>query len=862
MAAFERVLSGIPQMDQAFDNIRLGDNVVWQVSDLSEFRTFVEPYVEQAKQDGRNIIYIRFAAHEPILIEENGIKVYQVKLSHRFETFTIEIHRIIEKEGRDAFYVFDCLSELQVAWSTDLMMGNFFRVTCPFLFQLDTVAYFPILRGRHSFQAVAKIRETTQLFLDVYSDEKSLYVHPLKVWNRYSPTMFLPHAYIPAEGIFKPLTDGVSTSRFYAVLNRKDGYNAQHSQDSYDRFFDLAKLQYERSELSSDTFQIMCKTMMTRDEKMREMVYSAFTPEDLFHIRARMIGSGMIGGKACGMLLARKLVERELENAGAVMEPHDSFYIGSDVFYTYIVANGFWNMRIRQRSEEEYFSIAPKLQEALRTGNFPKDIEEQFIQMLEYYGQSPIIVRSSSILEDGFGNAFAGKYESVFCVNQGELEDRLKAFEDAVRTVYASTMDNSALEYRKQRGLADRDEQMALLVQRVSGSSYDGFFMPDAAGVGYSYSSYKVSSDMKPEEGMLRVVMGLGTRAVDRTNGDYPCIIGLSCAQEALKKKPEERQKYSQHNIDVLDTIEGKLSTKTLTNLGIEGKSRLVEHDYELERMFRERGQSRDIYLITCKGFIRNEKLIHTMKRILSILQEHYEYPVDIEFTVNFGEKEDFVINLLQCRPLQLGKNYNYKIKEELPKMQKENVLLHIKNASMGHSRMEEITHVVYIDPQAYYTFQYYSKPLVARAVGEVNRYYKEKGMHLLLLTPGRIGTSSPELGVPVVFADICNFMGICEISYSKAGYCPELSFGSHMFQDLVEADIYYGAIYENEKTCIWNPMLLDESRNCYSKIMAQISPQMQELAEIIHVYDCRDLGILFYHNEEKEETICGIPEK
>lgn len=862
MAAFERILSGIPQMDEAFHNIRLGDNVVWQVSDLSEFRAFVMPYVEQAKRDKRNLIYIRFAAHEPIITDTEGVKVYQVKLSHRFETFTIEIHRIIEKEGRDAFYVFDCLSELQVAWSTDLMMGNFFRVTCPFLFQLDTVAYFPILRGRHSFQAVAKIRETTQLLLDVYSDEKCLYVHPLKVWNRYSPTMFLPHAYIPSEGTFKPLTDGVSTSRFYTVLNKKDGYKAQHHRDSYDRFFDFARLQYDRSELSSDTFQTMCKTMMTRDEKLREMVYTAFTPEDLFHIRARMIGSGMIGGKACGMLLARKLVEREMENAQAVLEPHDSFYIGSDVFYTYIVSNGFWDMRIRQRSEKEYFTIAPKLQEALRNGKFPQDIEEQFIQMLEYYGQSPIIVRSSSLLEDGFGNAFAGKYESVFCVNQGELEERLQAFEDAVRTVYASTMDISALEYRRQRGLADRDEQMALLVQRVSGSSYDGFFMPDAAGVGYSYSSYKVCEEMKPEEGMLRVVMGLGTRAVDRTNGDYPCIIGLSCPEEALKKRAEDRQKYSQHNIDVLDTREGSLSTKTLSVLGMEGKSRLVEHDYELERMFRERGQNRNIYHISCKGFIQNKNLMHTMKRILQILQEHYEYPVDIEFTVNFGEQEDYVVNLLQCRPLQLGKNYTCEISEDIPKMRENEVLFHIKSASMGHSRVEDITHVIFIDPQAYYSFPYYSKPLVARAVGELNRYYKEKGMHILLLTPGRIGTSSPELGVPVVFADICNFMGICEISYSKAGYCPELSFGSHMFQDLVEADIYYGAIYENERTQVWNPKLFGEERNCYSEIMEEISPQMVELAEIIHVYDTRELGLLFYHNAKKEETVCGVREK
>ena len=173
MAAFDKVLSGIPDLDRALDFIRLGDNVVWRVSSLDEFRFFADPFVEQAKKDKRKIIYFRFASHPELVKECSEVKRVCVPLSHRFETFTVEIHRVIEQEGRDAFYVFDCLSELQTAWATDLMMGNFFRVTCPFLFILDTVAFFPIIRGRHSFHAINKISNTTQLFLDVYSEPDS-----------------------------------------------------------------------------------------------------------------------------------------------------------------------------------------------------------------------------------------------------------------------------------------------------------------------------------------------------------------------------------------------------------------------------------------------------------------------------------------------------------------------------------------------------------------------------------------------------------------------------------------------------------------------------------------------------------------
>ena len=209
MAAFDRILSGIPEMDTAFDNIRLGDNVVWRVSDLSQFRLFMEPYVEQAVHDRRRIIYFRFANHEPLIADRPEVKTVQLPLSHRFETFTVDIHNIIEQEGKDAFYVFDCLSDLQAAWATDLMMGNFFRVTCPFLFILDTVAFFPIIRGKHSVAAVNKILNTTQLFIDVYADSRNIYVRPEKVWNRNSDTMFLPHTYEPDTRHFRPILDGV-----------------------------------------------------------------------------------------------------------------------------------------------------------------------------------------------------------------------------------------------------------------------------------------------------------------------------------------------------------------------------------------------------------------------------------------------------------------------------------------------------------------------------------------------------------------------------------------------------------------------------------------------------------------------------
>ncbi|MBQ6351024.1 MAG: phosphoenolpyruvate synthase [Methanobrevibacter sp.] len=878
MAAFDRVKSGIPGLDKALDNIRLGDNVVWNVTNLNEFSYFVNPYVKQAKEDKRNLIYIRFANHPPLIdmteedfrlleieqdnpdtefamIERDGIKIYLVNPYNQFETFTLEVHRIIEKEGFDAFYVFDCLSDLQAVWSTDLMMGNFFKVTCPFLFQLDTVAFFPIIRGRHSYDAIAKIRETTQLFLNSYSNSpEEVYIAPLKVWNRYSQTMFLGHKFNPRTGSVKVLQDGQELSRYYKTVNDSDKYQNGQTLDSWERYMLQVKMMYEEGKNIDDECDKICELMMTKDEKMLSKIREYFTFEDYISIYNRRVGSGLVGGKTCGMLLARKIIEKncpEIYNNN--FEQDDSFYIGSDLFYSYIVSNDLWDLRVKQRTPEGYYKYGKELEEALKTGTFSDAIKKEFIHILDYFGQNPIIVRSSSFLEDGYGNAFAGKYESVFCVNRGSLEERLAAFEEAVKIVYSSTMNISALEYRKLNDLDDTDEQMALLVQRVSGSYHGDYLFPTAAGVGFSYSPYSPLPDMDNTKGMLRLVMGLGTKAVDRTKKDYPRIINLDKPEVTLMKDIKEKHRYSQHYLDVIDFKNNSLHDIPVDD-GLDviprySKKVLIEHDREAERMFRERGQRREIVFVNCEGIVKNQEFIDNMKEILNTLETAYDYPVDIEYTVNVGEDNSFNINLLQCRPLQVSTN-----NEAIEMPEDKNVFFHIKESSMGMSRKNEIGVMCYVDPHKYYEYPYAQKSSIPRIISDVNAYCKNNDKTAILIVPGRIGTSSPELGIPVVFADISHFSAILEESYSEVGYMPELSFGSHMFQDLVEAEIYYGALFENEKNLQFNRDMIYE----YPNILKDINPNLnEEIYDMIQVVDFGENKAELYHDMNKDETMC-----
>jgi len=592
---------------------------------------------------------------------------------------------------------------------------------------------------------------------------------------------------------------------------------------------------------------------------MASLIKEEFSPEDYFYIKERMIGTGTIGGKACGMLLARKMVANYLPEYGKYLEPQDSYYIGTDIFYSYIVENKLWKLRILQRSEEHYFDKAEELRNAILNGKFPESVRAQFRRMLDYFGQIPIIVRSSSFLEDGFGNAFAGKYESVFCVNACSPEDRLLQFEDAVRRVYASTMDRSALEYRKQRGLDKMDEQMAILVQRVSGTKFDKYYMPCAAGVGFSYSVYRWSDELSAEAGLLRLVAGLGKKAVDRTGVDYPRLVNLDSPQSTTLIRSSDKHRFSQRRMDVIDLQKNEVREISVSDLIPELPDwylkLICEHDYETERMFYESGRPRSILFVSCDEIVKKKELMKMMKDILSTLEEHYGNPVDIEYTINFRKDGAFTVNILQCRPMsvwQSGTN------QEIPEIEKDKTLLKVNQTFMGNSSKIDIDVVVWIDSKKYHCYPYNQKSSICSVISKINKYYAGTDKKLMLVSPGRIGTSSPDLGVPVEFSDISNFKILCEYADTEIGFIPELSYGSHMFQDIVETEMFYVAVMGTEQN--GTEIFRKEFFRDEISVLKYIVPNAENYSDIIKVYEFSSAKSLkLYADFKKRTVICGI---
>ncbi|NLE65005.1 MAG: pyruvate, phosphate dikinase [Elusimicrobia bacterium] len=860
--------TGLRGLDHILRGVRLGDNVVFRVDTIEEYRRLVIPFAEAAQGRDKPLVYFRFADHPDLLPEAIRARRYVLHPQAGFETFITEILDVIERCGKGAFYVFDSLSELAVDWSSDRMLGNFFMITCPYLFELDTVAYFALLRNQHTALATDAIQRTAQVVLDVYQNNGTFYVHPLKVDGRHSPTMYMLHKWEGA--MFIPVTRSAEITEILAGLPHPWlDFSLQH-RDIWTRHLMRAQ-ELVRDEGSGpaaalkdrEFFLHLLRMLVTRDPQLLSLAEKYLDMTDVVNIGKRMIGTGLIGGKSAGMLIARAVLRKTDPAWEDKLEAHDSFFIGADVFYTYLIRNKCWWIRRRLKTADDGLRMAAEARERILSGEFTDDTRAQFMGMLQYFGQAPIIVRSSSLLEDAYGNAFSGKYDSVFCANQGTPEERLKNFMAAVRTVYASTMSPEALAYRAHWGLMDRDEQMGLLVQRVSGAVYGTRCFPQVAGVGFSYNPFVWSRDIDPEAGMLRIVFGLGTRAVDRIDDDYTRIVALNAPSRRPEMSGGDVRKYTQHKVDVLDLQANTHASCDFADAvgGVPGLPLEIfaSRDPEMERYAVTEGRQ-DLFpwVLTFDDLLSRREFVEDMRGLLKTLQEAYAYPVDIEFTANFTDESQYRINLLQCRPFQVKGNI---LSIEKPgAIDPEGIILESSGPVIGSSRAITVDRLIYVVPEAYAKLNESQRYSVARLVGRLTHLKEgERVPTILLAGPGRWATTTPFLGVPVSFAEISRVSVLCEIAVMHAGLAPEISLGTHFFNDLVEADMLYFGLHPDREGNILDPGFFGRVPNS----LARLLPDAERWGDVVRVIETSSvgegMGVHFHTDVLKQSAVCYL---
>jgi pyruvate,water dikinase len=567
--------------------------------------------------------------------------------------------------------------------------------------------------------------------------------------------------------------------------------------------------------------------------------------QDFVSLLSRTIGpargNGKLGGKAAGLFRAERILMNARPDHVVLrnLAVPKTWYITSDGIIDFLHFNALEEMpMIKYRDPAEIRKEYLYLEQIYKNSALSPEIIAGLNMALDDFGDKPLIVRSSSLLEDSLGSSFAGKYKSLFVANQGTKRERLAALVDAIVEVYASVFGPDPLEYRRERGLLDFNEEMAVLIEEVVGRRVGKYYFPAFAGVAFSRNEFRWSPRIRRNDGIIRLVAGLGTRAVDRVGDDYPVLVSSGQPGLRVNVSPEDCLRYSQKNIDVIN-----LETRRFESHSLEEMIQECGHNFpglsQIISLYRD-GQimpsvgmlldlKQGIPLVTFSKLIERSPFIPTLKTIMKILEDALGFPVDIEFAC---EGDVHYLHLLQCRPQsQSSGAVTVTMPVDVPL--EDQVFSAHRYVTTGE--LQNVEYVVYVDPLEYDAISTFDDLVqVGRVIGELNNRLPRS--RFILMGPGRWGSRGDiKLGVRVTYSDINNTAMLIEIARNKKGYVPELSFGTHFFQDLVEASIRYLPLYPDDPGTVFNEAFLTQSLNSLRKLIPA-ARSLEHVIRVIHV--------------------------
>ena len=594
-----------------------------------------------------------------------------------------------------------------------------------------------------------------------------------------------------------------------------------------------------------ETKVVLIKVLISDDLDFVRVAKEYLSLDDLHWIRNHRVGRGKIGGKAAGLVLAWTILNQTISRFSDERDPvrlaiPETYFVGADVSYDFLQSNDLVRfLNQKYKSIDEIQHDYPQIQAAHSQGRFAEEIEEELRELLTAVGRQPLIVRSSSLLEDNFELSFAGMYESVFCPNQGTPDENFAALTQAIARVYASVYNPDVLLYRKQRGFLDYDERMAVLIQVVQGGQYRNFHFPAAAGVAYSHNAFLWSPKLRREDGFARMVVGLGTRAVERVGEDYPRMIALSHPNLRPESGPQEIRNYSQYFMDVLNLETNHLETRPISEVlggdypGLRYLASVDKGDYISPMIYTDRSLNPHSLVVTLDGLLTQTSFANHLKTVLKTLEFSYSRPVDIEFTIVMDHaypRPNIELHLLQCRPHSSAAQA---AKIRFPERLAEGDVIFSTEKLVPTGQVRGINYIVYVDPERYLHLADPSRKLeLGRLIGRLNE--RLEGQRFILLGPGRWGSSNPDLGVKVTYADFYNTRALVEIGWATGKSRPTLSYGTHFFQDLVESEIYPVAIFPGEPGNEFNEAFFTSAINALPVLL----PGDTRYSEFVKVID------------------------
>ena len=556
------------------------------------------------------------------------------------------------------------------------------------------------------------------------------------------------------------------------------------------------------------------------------------------HIIYPLHGHGKLGGKSAGLFLAEQLLRKGGESSELLRDVKvpKTWYVSSNGLLEFLSYNNLRELYFRKYMDIEHIRQEyPHIVNLMKNCHFPPEISRGLALALEDFGDRPIIVRSSSLLEDRTGSSFAGKYKSLFLPNRGSREERLEALRDAIAEIYASAFGPDPIEYRAERGLLDVHEEMGIMIQEVVGKKIGRYFLPAFSGVALSHNEFRWSARIRRRDGLLRLVPGLGTRAVDRVGDDYPILLAPGQPGLRVNVTPDEIVRYSPRWVDLINLETGTFETVEFQSLvrecgddypAIRQVVSIVDENRIRKPTGLEPDFDQDDVVVTFEGLITDTSFVKRMEAIVGLLRDQLDSPVDVEFASDGTD-----LFLLQCRAQSHTEEF---APAPIPRHLPREVVLFSAHRSISNGRVPDITHIVYIDPDGYNELEdLRDLRNVGKAVGRLNKLLPKR--QFVLIGPGRWGSRGDiRLGVHVTYADISNTAVLMEVARKKGNYVPELSFGTHFFQDLVESDIRYIPLYPDEAEGFLDETFLRRAPN----LLPEMIPDFADLENVVHVIE------------------------
>jgi hypothetical protein len=659
-------------------------------------------------------------------------------------------------------------------------------------------------------------------------------------------------------------------SGFLTEVMENSGSTLSDISSAIERYHHLIPHMLELSGPREKSLKVALIRRLLTDQSIFIEIAKDFVEVDNFndlmqHIIFPANSHGKLGGKSSGLFLAKHILDNvssENKLLNKVKVPR-TWYLTSDGLLNFMSYNN-----LEEIMEQKYKEIGrvrqeyPYVIQVFKNSLFSPEIVKGLLMALDDFGKVPLVIRSSSLLEDRVGAVFAGKYKSLFIANQGSKDERLHELMDAIAEVYASTFGPDPINYRTQNNLLDYHEEMGIMIQEVVGAKAGPYFFPSFAGVAFSRNEYRWSSRIKPEDGLVRLVPGLGTRAVDRLSNDYPVL--LSPGQPGLRVNVtiDEIIRYSPKYIDVINLETGTFETIEIDLLlkrygkeypAISRVVSVLKENYIQPARPLGMNFLRDSFVANFEGLVKRTNFLKDIHEMLNILEKRYRQPIDIEFA---HDGKDFY--LLQCRSQSYGSETE---PADIPVDIENKQVLFSANKHITNGKVTGITHIVYVDPVKYSELNDHEDLLsVGKAIGRLNELLPKR--QFILMGPGRWGSRGDiKLGVSITYSEINKTALLIEIAKKKKDYVPDLSFGTHFFQDLVEANIKYLPLYPDDDGIIFDEDYYKNSKNIFPELI----PDLAHLQDVIKVIDITTLSgniLNIYMNADREMAIGLIEEK